>query len=219
MVDDTNKIPERSSGDGVHAGTKALLSMIPVVGGPLVELFQFVIQPPLERRRDEWMRSIGDRLKDLEENGLDLESLQSNEQFVSIVLQATQGALRTHKEEKLTAFRNAVVNVAKGQSPDEAVQDILLGLVDQFSELHLRVLKVLHSPTVPETWDMGGLETVLQLNIPSLTGQRELTLKIVKDLFNNGLIKSDIIGMTLTGAGLRAQQTTIFGVALIKLIS
>ncbi len=58
--------PERSKGDIAHGATRAILSVVPWIGGSAVELFQFVIAPPLERRRDEWMRLIGEAIRDLE---------------------------------------------------------------------------------------------------------------------------------------------------------
>ena len=47
------EVPKQSKGDVAHSLTKAGLSVIPVVGGPAVELFQLLIQPPLEKRRTE----------------------------------------------------------------------------------------------------------------------------------------------------------------------
>ncbi|PWR72560.1 hypothetical protein [Methanospirillum lacunae] len=47
-----------SYGDYAHAGVKAGLSFVPVIGGPISEFFSMVIAPPLEKRRDEWMTTI-----------------------------------------------------------------------------------------------------------------------------------------------------------------
>ena len=70
--------PKPTTGDVAHALTKAGLSMIPVVGGPAVELFQHLFQPPLERRGNEWMEQVGEKLLSLEQSGLNLGDLQSN---------------------------------------------------------------------------------------------------------------------------------------------
>ncbi|MGN6237055.1 hypothetical protein [Dyella sp.] len=75
--------PIHSKGDLVHAATKAGLSAIPVLGGPAAEFFQLVIQPPLERRRVEWMAAIGEKLQKLEDEGLKLEQLTENEEFIT----------------------------------------------------------------------------------------------------------------------------------------
>lgn len=209
----------RSTGDQVHALVKAALSVVPVVGGPAVELFQYVVQPPLEKRRDEWMRSIGEKLEELRANGLDISTLQTNEQFISAVMQASQAALRTHSALKLAALRNAITNIASGKSPEETIQEILLSLVDQLSEMHLRVLKVFHNPEPPRGMSVGGLVDVLHQSIPSLRGQRELGDKIWTDLHTNGLVNTQNLHGTMSGNGLAERRTTDLGAALLNFIS
>lgn len=130
MNKEMKSVPSNSKGDVLHAITKAGLSAIPIVGGPAVELFQYVVQPPLEKRRFEWMTSIGEKLNELEENKFDLEKLKNDENFISVMMNASQMALRTHQEEKLDALRNAILNVAKGEAPDESVQHLFLNFVD-----------------------------------------------------------------------------------------
>lgn len=122
--------PEATGKDAAHAAGRAVLAAIPFAGGAAVEIFQHVIQPPLEKRRTEWMNDVGKRLSKLEEDGIKLESLSENEQFVSAVMSASQVAIRTHQAEKLEALRNAVENVARGQAPDEALQHMFFGFVD-----------------------------------------------------------------------------------------
>ena len=107
MADDNLEVPRRSKGDAAHAIVKAGLSAVPMVGGPAVELFQYLVQPPLDKRREAWMKEVGEKLQELERKGLDLAKLQDNEPFISAVMQASQAALRTHKAEKLAALRNA----------------------------------------------------------------------------------------------------------------
>jgi hypothetical protein len=62
-------VPTSTAGDKLHAVVMAGLSAIPIVGGPATELFQAVIQPPLEKRRHEWMAKVGEDLQRLEKEG------------------------------------------------------------------------------------------------------------------------------------------------------
>ncbi len=62
-----NYEPEPTSGDTAHAIARAGIASIPVVGGAATELFNAIITPPLERRRQEWMIQIGETLRELEE--------------------------------------------------------------------------------------------------------------------------------------------------------
>jgi hypothetical protein len=219
MSDKIFDVPERSKGDVAHAITKAGLSAIPVVGGPAVELFQYVVQPPLEKRREAWMAEVGEKLRDLEAKGLRLEDLQNNEQFVSAVMYASQVALRTHQTGKLEALRNAIVNVAKGQAPEEAVQNLFFGFVDTFTELHLRILKAFQSPSPPPSMSVGGLGNVLEFNIPEMRGHRELYDQFWKDLYSRGLVNTDSLHITMSGTGLAEKRTTGLGDGFLKFIS
>lgn len=213
------KLPEQSEGDIAHALAKAGLSMIPVAGGPAVELLQLLVQPPLEKRRAEWMQVIGEKLQRLEEQGLDLEDLQGNERFVSAVMHATQAAMRTHVVAKREALRNAILNVAIGQAPDETMQHLLLSFIDDFTEMHLRILKVFHQPTVLQGITMGGLSTVLEQAIPDLRNRRDIYDQLWKDLYSRGLVNTEGLHVTMTGNGLGSRRTTGLGEVLLNFIS
>jgi hypothetical protein len=218
VADDKFSVPKKTSGDTTHAIAKAGLSAIPVAGGPAVELFQYVIQPPLEKRRDRWMAEVGEKLKELEANGLKLEDLQGSEQFLSAVMHASQVALRTHQETKRRALRNAILNVATGQAPDETLQHLFLEFVDAFTELHLRILKLFQAPTPPPSMSMGGLSNVLEHNMPELRGHQELYKQLWRDLFSRGLVTTDGLSGTMTASGLAAKRTTQMGDQFLKFI-
>ena len=211
--------PKATAGDTAHALTKAGLSMIPVAGGPAVELFQHLVQPPLERRRNHWMEQVGEKLQFLEKNGLNLNDLRNNDQFITAVMQASTAALRTHKADKLAALRNAVINIAIGQVPDETVQHILISLIDEFSEMHLRVLKFADAPKPRAGISAGGLGHVLEDNIPALRERRALYDQLWKDLYLRSLINTESLHVMMTGNGLGQCRTTEMGTALIKFIS
>jgi hypothetical protein len=93
--DEKLSVPKRSAGDLAHAVTKAGLSAIPVVGGPAVEMFQLVLQPPLEKRREARMARVGDAIAKLEADGLQLESLRENEEFLVASLDGMADGRRT----------------------------------------------------------------------------------------------------------------------------
>ena len=164
------------------------------------------------------MDQVGEKLQELEAKGLRLDELQKNEEFVSAVMHASQIALRTHQTAKLDALRNAIVNVAKGQAPDATLQNVFLNLVDSFTELHLRILKVFQAPSPPPGMSMGGLSSVLEHNIPGLRGHRELYDQLWKDLYSRGLVNTDGLHVTMSGSGLGQKRTTGIGDAFISFI-
>lgn len=218
MADDDLSVPKKTGGDVAHTVAKAGLSAIPLVGGPAVELFQYVVQPPLEKRREHWMADVGAKLKELEDKGLKLEDLRGNEQFVSAVMHASQIALRTHQEAKLRALQNAILNVATGQGPEETLQHLFLEFVDSFTALHLRILKLFQAPTPPPSMSMGGLSHVLEHNMPDLRSHQELYKQMWRDLYSRGLVSTDSLGGTMSASGLAAKRTTQLGDDFLKFI-
>lgn len=219
MANEEFEVTKQTKGDAVHAIVKAVLSAVPTFGGPAVELFQYIVQPPLDKRREAWMKDIGERLQELEAKGLDLDKLKENEQFISAVMTASQAALRTHRSEKLAALRNAILNIACGATPDETTQHLLLTFIDELSEMHLRILKIFHVPVPPPGISAGGLGVVLEHNIPELVGRRELYDQLWRDLYTRGLVNTEGLHITMTGNGLAQRRTTGFGGQLLEFIS
>lgn len=202
-----------------HVSAKARLSAIPIVGGTGAELFQHVVQPPLEKRRLKWMVAVGERLHELEKEGLKLADLQENEQFVSAVMHASQIVLRTHQEAKLDALRNAVLNVAVGQAPEEALQHLFLTLVDSFTELHLQILAFFQAPPSSGGTYLGALANVLEQGIPALHGCRAIYDQFGAGPYPRGLVNTEKLHVTMTGQGLAAKRTTELGDEFLQFIS
>jgi len=213
------EVPKPSKRDAVHALAKAGLSVIPVIGGPAVELFQQLIQPPLERRRAIWMKEVGVKLLELEERGFDLSALQNDEQFVTAVMQASSAAVRTHQQTKLVALRNAVINIAMGNSPEETLQHLLLGFIDEFTEMHFRLLAFSDTPAPPAGLSMGSLADVLENNIPPLRGQSTLYEQLWKDLYVRGLVNTERLGGMMSGNGLAQSRVSPIGRILLDFIA
>lgn len=223
---DSLEPPSRSTRDVVHSIVKGVTSAVPVVGGPAAELFAALVQPPLERRRDEWMQSVGLALEKLGQEGLDLNSLGSNEAFIDTVLHATHIALRNHREEKRAALRNAIMNTAIGGTLDDMRRHMFLRYVDEFTPEHLGILTLFDNPVgwferaqraFPDLY-MGGLSHVLAEAFPSLRGQREIYDQIWKDLYQRGLVNTDGLHTMITGQGLQERRTTELGKALLDFI-
>lgn len=219
MNDDRSDIPKPSKGDAIHAAVKAGLSAVPALGGPAAEIFQFVIQPPLERRRYAWMRDVGDRLAALEREGISLAELRENDEFISAVMHASQIAMRTHREEKLLALSNAICNVARGQGPEEALQHFFLEVVDSLTELHLRILALFREPSAPPNITTGSLVTVLERGIPELKGQRDVYDQFWRDLYTRGLVNTDGLHTMITAQGMGQKRTSELGDLLLDFIS
>ena len=196
-------LPQNSIGDDLHRTARAALSAIPFVGGAAVELFNRMLASPIGRRRDAWFDELADRLDKLErEERVSVEDLKDNDEFVSTVLQASQVSIRNHQQEKINALRNAVLNTALGQAPDDSKREMYLGFVDTFTVWHLRVLAFLANPNANidashlnldlTTGHMPAVIGVLQKAFPELEKQDEFVRKVVADLDRDRLILGDV---------------------------
>jgi hypothetical protein len=219
--------PKRTAGDVAHALAKGVISAVPFAGGPAAELFALVISPPLERRRDEWMNELAEALKVLEEEGrVTGERLRNSEQFITAALQATQIALRSGPGEKRQALRNAVLNSALPNPPEESEQQYFLRLIDDLTPWHLRILGLFADP---EAWyeragrtpqfSAGSLRALLEDAYPELRGRRDTYDQFWADLRARGLVTTDHLHTMMTGGGLFHRRATTLGERFIKFVS
>jgi hypothetical protein len=123
--------PKPTSEDTAHMVTKVLMS--PIQGLP--DLFEHVFTPPFQKRLLAWRECVGE--------AFELENLQSNEKFVTIILQATRIAIQNHQKEKLNALRNAIVSSVYHQDISEDLQLIYIRFIDELTPSHLLLLKFL----------------------------------------------------------------------------
>ena len=144
---ESKDVPAATSGDSFHGLVRAGLATIPVLGAAATELLNLIIAPqldPLDRRRAEWMNDVAGRLEQLEEDRtLDLNQLQDDDAFITIVMWASQAAIKTHEAEKREALRNAVLDATRPHAPDASLQHHFVTLLDTLTVWHLRVLNLL----------------------------------------------------------------------------
>jgi len=220
--------PKSSGGDAAHAMARAGLGTIPVVGAAATELFTAIVTPPLEKRRNEWMLKVGEALKKLEEQkGIKLDELKNNDAFIDIVMHASQAAIRNSQEEKLQALRNAVLNSALPNPPEESIQQMFINFVDTLTSWHLKLLDLVKDP---EVWAKrhghtfpnlmaGGFSTIIESAFPELRGRRDFYDQLGKDLTYRGLASTDNFHVTTTGRALTQKRTTGMGDSFMKFIS
>lgn len=224
------KPPERTSGDTLHAVVKSVASAVPYAGGPLSVILETLFAPPLERRREKWVRQLGEIVSHLEQQIADLTpaKLSQNEVFITIALHATQIALRNHHEEKLSALRGAVLHSALPNGPEEHLQLMFLQFVDELTPTHLAMLAMFNSPVQwmqqhqieYPAWSMGGVSAVVEHCFPALRGKREVYEQVVRDLQTRGLVRQgQFLNITMTGNGMVESRTSDIGRAFIAYVS
>lgn len=214
--------------DVAYAVAKAGIGSIPIIGAAASELLQLLVTPPIEKRRNEWMNKIGERLKELEEEkSLNLEELKDNEIFIDVILQTTQEAIKTSEKEKIEYFKNAILNTAIGEHPELSEIQIFLNFVTDFTIWHMRILKLFddtpewfstHEVSEPNFME-AKLSNILEIAYPELKGRRAFYDLIWNDLERAGFHNTSGLHTTMTASGLMASRTTDFGKAFLDFIS
>lgn len=216
--------------DTIQSITHAGIGSIPYLGAPAAEIFNLIITPSLEKRRTKWMEEVAEALRILEQqNKIIFEELSQNETFINSVLHASQAAMRTNRKEKLKALRNAVVNSALPNSPDDDTQQIFLNLVDTFTQLHLKILKFLKNPPqggIPlktgNTYiHLSALPDAIEQTYPELKGRYDFYYQIIKDLSDRGFVNmsaSDTTHDMATMQGIPSTQVTGLGAEFLAFI-
>lgn len=193
-----------TTGDVVHAVGKGASALLEGISGATVaELLDLILAPPLTRRRDAFFIELNNRVKALENEGINLAQLSSNEQFVSAVLQATTTALKTHLEDKRRALLNAVANVARRSSIDDTVQAMFFNFLDTLRPDHLILLKLFATPAVSVKGPQGdhlNWSEVVEKKLPHLRGgDLDLWMPLLSDLQAKGLVYTSDIGAAPAG--------------------
>ena len=185
---DDLSVPSPSSRDQGYAVIRAAISAIPVAGGPVVELLGVLVTPEIEKRRNDWMSTVSEKLLALEkERKIDLATLASKPEFIDAVLVASRIALRTSRAEKLEALRNAVLNSALHAESSAIIQEILFNLIDGMTPMHLQFLQHFGGIKGSTTISTDGFASCF----PELKDSALLYRTIWKDLRDRGLIESD----------------------------
>ncbi len=221
--------PQNSIGDHVHVLARAGVGSLPVIGAAATELFQKVIVPPLEKRRQEWMEAVAHGLLELEKKQkCVIDDLASNDVFIDTVMTASHAAIRNGQKEKREALKNAVLNAALPNPPDESRQQIFVGLVESLTVWHMRILRFFSDPacvfqqqgkSLPQYTIAGSLSQLLTTAYPELQNERSLYDQIGKDLYNRGLLGNAGFHTVMSGSGVYEKRTTEMGERFLTFIS
>ena len=138
MSDNPLEVPEASSGDVMHVAVTAALSAIPFVG--LGELFKFIVAPSLDKRREQWMKLMAEAVQELQNRKeFDLAALSDNEEFITLLIHATQSALKTHLDLKRHMIKRALINSVLIESAFDE-KELYFNLLDRLTPSHVDIL-------------------------------------------------------------------------------
>ena len=134
---------------GAEGITSAIetLTNFPGISAPAKVIFNWLFGSSYEKRLERWRAEIGETVRKLHEVwGISYKDLLTNEDFHSVVYQATIIATKTHQEEKLESLRIAIENTVLAPKLVESKRKVFLNLIDNFSEMEIRILHYLDDP-------------------------------------------------------------------------
>jgi hypothetical protein len=234
-------LPTKNSKDHLHKATKAVLSIVPLVGGALVELLDTVFSAPIDKRKEEWLIKLAETVNELctKVEGLTPEKLQNNPEFISFSLQASNIALRTHNKEKLKALNSTVKNCILLQDINESKKMIFLRILDEITPLHFKIFDFLSNypkhledfnnkssgfqQNIALTMSRGKIYDVWHFIHNDIPADDPLIDIVISDLKNYGFLDKNF-NMSTTGSshnqfGTNKSFVTIFGKDFIRFIS
>jgi hypothetical protein len=198
--------PKAEAKDFAYAILKGAIATIPIAGVNSIAQGLVELQEKLE-----WFK---------------LENLPENETFITTILHATQSALRNHQAEKLEALRNAVLNSALPNPPEEDLQLIFINWVDELTTWDLRILRLFDGPIkwgeennkkMPTHWYIGSIDQVLEYAYPELAGKKELYSQFYNNLNSRGL--AGLTSGMMSAQGMVESRTTPIGRQFLQFIT
>ena len=187
-----------SSGDKAHRVARAIIGMSPVLSGTILEVFNALVEPPLEKRKREWMLEITEVVNDLQNKfKFNIDDLVDNEQFISILLHTTQIAIKNHQKEKINSLKTALLNTARNEELSDDQQFIFLRVLDEFTVSHIKILEstamgFCWSPITKESSHSTWLEfsRVLLSEFDEFKDKADLIYQLVSDLESKKLLRT-----------------------------
>jgi hypothetical protein len=179
--------PKPDTGDTAHLVTKGVLSIVPGAS----ELFEFFVKPPLEDRLEEWMENVAEVLRDLAENkNYDLEELQQNQEFITIVAQATQIAIRNHQKYKIKSLRNVISNSIVYTDIRGDLKLLFIRYIDELTPTHLKLLNffIENETAIVTITSYPDLYELFNNQYPQTISKSEFRL-MCQDISARGLIR------------------------------
>ena len=174
-----------------------------------MRIFSTLTNYCIAKRRDEIVLMIAGVVNELSVrmDELSFNKLPENEEFITEIMYVIQIAMRTKQKEKLEALKNALLNSALENTPDEDLRLILLNLIDTLTTLHLQLLKFFSEPKSPKFVEelktdikqignehkgvyylIFDLFDVLEYQYPELNGKRDIYVHVLKDLNSRELL-------------------------------
>lgn len=139
-----------------------------------------------------------------------------------MLIKSTELAMKTEKVEKLEYLANALLYTVE-QNIDEDKLIMFMSYVEKYTVSHIKILNFFNNPKKfpnvnVENCIMGSPSQLLSQVYPEVSPLRD---KCINDLYNDGLMNTQSINVSMTAQGMVAKRTTQLGdefLSFLKLI-
>lgn len=154
------------------------------------------------------VNDIGDRLLLLEQSGrLKVDDVVASTHFQEAIAEAIKRAPFASAETKRNTLRNAVLNSAFSEQPDDLERHYFWSAIDRLSAVHLSMLSMLQAPgawVLPDGTSAGPqpyIGDLLRLAFPQLPGGGFFQERLLSDLKSEGFLSGDVGHLIANGGG------------------
>lgn len=194
-------------GEHVFNIFRAALASVPI-GASFASLLKDYIPDARFKRIDGFARQVAEDLKRLSDK-IDADYITKDE-FAYMFEQSFRGVAQNYQEEKIDAFRAILLNSAIRKDVLQEEKEFFLSMVNNFSVVHIRILKFLAKPEVYISEQgiirdsiQGGFRDIFRTLMPEVDAM--IVESAFSDLFQLGLINTDktIFHTMTSGSGLQ----------------
>ena len=208
---------------------KALISAVPIFGGPISTILGDIQSIRKENRFLEFINGLREDLHNFSDR-VNTEFI-SKEDFLDIFEQTARKIVMTRQEIKRTAFRHILSNAILSSDVSYDEVEEFLSLVERFREEHVFLLSILRDPVKydEETGNrvgkggrtMTSISKIMRQLLPDWT--KDLIIEVITVLENERLIQhiTSRYNTTLTDQGINhlINALTPKGIRFVKFIS
>lgn len=227
-VEEFSQALKSTTGDHFRNALMAAISGVPYAGGALATLFEAYIPKRKQERLLQFVKELGENVEQIGDR-LNKDYITTDE-FAFAFERTLKGVLENYQQEKLKAFRAALLNtLITSDDVDAETRELYLRLVDDLTHRHIRLLNALIDPAgfdlaqgavVGEGEGLStSLMSILERLFPDYTNA-EIDY-VVADLDNLGLTSMhQVLQAAITDTGIHQLEgrLTKFGEGFVSYI-
>ena len=187
---------------------RALVQVIPCVGGTLDTLFAWRWNHIQRQRYEVFLKSVYRRMECIDASKLDRVFLDSDE-FASLFFDVSTRVAREYEIEKIQLFRNVLVNSAMTEFVGDPLRDFMVGLLGELTLAEVHILQIsdeiVQELRGPDSFGYVEAADIVE-KLPTL--QLEQARALCRHLFSLGFFYDWSIGRWDSGGDQQRYGTT-----------